>query len=106
MADKVYQGGIPQGGFNANMSNAGFSVSSEGESSETPGGPASRPGVVKEGGSTEGKTGTGVNHESSFLLDPSYKGDMAVGRPTSSDVDNPDDISHADHDTDEDHPSK
>ena len=97
MADptRVYSGGVPEGGFNAEMRNAGFGVSGEAESSETPGGPAKRPGVVSEGGSTQGKTHSRTASEA-FLLDGSYKGDMSVGRPTSGQTRNPNDVSRAD----------
>lgn len=97
MADptKVYEGGIPQGGYDSNIAGAGFSVSSEGESGSTPGGPANRPGVVNQGGSTPGKT---YSKEASqdFLLDSNYKTDKEVGRPNGSSTVNPNDISHAD----------
>lgn len=95
MADKVYEGGIPQGGFDANMKGAGFGISSEGESGGTPGGPAGRPGVVRSGGASEGK-----NHSKSasegFLLNNSYKTNLEVGRPSGNKTVNPDDLSHAD----------
>lgn len=99
MADKVYQGGIPQGGFDAQQSGS-LSVSSASGSSETPGGPAGRPGVVKQGGSTPAKDGK-VSNE---FEGKEYRADSM--RPGKMDIDNPDDISHADHDTDEDHPNK
>jgi hypothetical protein len=95
MADNVYKGGVPQGGFDANMKGAGFGVSNEGESSAIPGGPAERPGVVNQGGATEGKTYSKSASEA-FLMDSSYKTSMEVGRPGAGKTINPDDLSQAD----------
>ncbi len=95
MADKVYEGSIPTGGFDTMQANAGFNVSSEGESNTIPGGPAGKPGVVNEGGATQGKTYSKSASEG-FLMDNSYKTSMEVGRPGAGKTVNPDDLSHAD----------
>lgn len=98
---KVYGGGVPQGGFDAEQANAGFSVSSEAESGQQFGGPANAPKVVKEGGPTVGKTYSKSASEN-FLSDKSYT-TAGSGLSVRTDFDmgggktvNPDDISHAD----------
>lgn len=92
---KVYGGSIPMGGFNEEMANAGFNISSEGESTYTPGeAEAVEPKIVR-GGATPSKTYSKSASEA-FLMDSTYRTGMEVERPGSSKEVNPDDISHAD----------
>lgn len=103
---KVYQGGIP-GTFSTEMSNTAYSTSGENETITVPGKvDAPSPKISKDGGNGGEKTYDKMASQD-FLLDSSYKTDMEVAaRPTAMDIDNPDDISHADHCDDEDRVGK
>jgi len=91
---KVYGGGIPQGGFDAEQSGAGFDTVKEAEFGGVYGGPATLPKTVKEGGNTEGKT---AKNADSFHDDAGYRTNLEAGRPSSSKTVNPDDLSTEDH---------
>ncbi len=97
---KVYEGGIPTPGFTS-----AYKTSNEAESNYVPGGPATRPGTVNQGGPTQPKTYSQSASED-FLMSSTYKTNMEAGRPGAMDIDNPDDISHADHNDDPDLPNK
>ena len=96
----VYTGGIPTGGFDTNLN-----TSNEAEFGGVPNqSEAKRPSVVRDGASGPGKTYDKAASQD-FLLNDSYQAnELSINRVTDKgmDIDNPDDISHADHNDDPD----
>lgn len=95
---KVYEGGLPMGGFDGMQK---LAVSNEAESGYTPGGPANRPGTVSQGGPTQGKTydkKASVNFLNdagySTLENDGFQAREAFELPMK--IVNPNDISHKD----------